>query len=490
MTSERRTHREESLDEAAAARAVAAEGALAPQHRESQGTFGGVVGRLKPVDVHEGEERVVMSMDLLAHAADLPARQTLALFEQRHNGASDRLHRHLEGRAAEGAVADPVPQAEQPARFAQQPLPEAFGVRAMVEEGLEVALEVAPAKLTSARREPAIRRPSIAGHDATKPLPEQFLGYGGAATRPDHEHRDEPRDHDPEPGFALVLAPARLVGVRAVVRLRVAEGFLERRRQRAAHLLLRLGHHPRGHRHVQHLRHDGAGLPHALLELAAQQPRHGLHRGGVGAGGDPWRQRRGRHFAAVGAAHVKALMIRHERLDIGQLVDVVVDAGAGQLSLRKVGLAVLAFRAPVLKHPVHVLGHRGEVRLVTRLTAALAPLGPFALRSHWPCRVRGWRLGRVLRVLRKPRAKLDDLSTRRSQLGLSQRQLLLDRRDQREQFLVCRWRRDLPIEILSPPVSSTKRVNGYERESVAALLRGRDGGALRRVTRGSYIHLP
>jgi hypothetical protein len=154
-------------------------------------------------------------------------------------------------------------------------------------------------------------------------------------------------------------------------------------------------------------------------------------------------------------------MIRHERLDIGQLVDVMVDAGARQLALRQVGVAVLALRGPVLTHMVHVLGHRREVRLVAWLAPTLAPLAPFALRSHHPPRVRGWRLGRVLRVLGQPRAKLDDLSTRRSQLDPGHRQLLLERRDQREQFLVCRWRRDLPIEILSPPVSRGKRVNGY-----------------------------
>ena len=234
--------------------------------------------------------------------------------------------------------------------------------------------------------------------------------------------------------------------MRSVVALRVRQRLLERGCQRAAHLVLRLGHHARGHRHLQHLGHHHAGLAHALLEFAPQQARHRLHRRAVVPGRHPCRQFAPRHQPARRAPDVEALMIRDDRADLRQLVDPMVDHRPGQLTRGEVRATVPACRRAVLLHVVHVDRVRGEPRRVTRLPAALAPLAALGLDRSRAGLIRRGRLGRVLGVLPQPRLQLDDVRQRA-------RQLLLQRCDQRDEFVVCGRCRDLAIQIRLPRMS-------------------------------------
>jgi hypothetical protein len=120
---------------------------------------------------------------------------------------------------------------------------------------------------------------------------------------------------------------------------------------------------------------------------------------------------------------------------------------------------MLARRRPVVLHVVHMVRVRREPRRVTALPAPLAPLAALDLGRSGSRRIRRGRLRRVLGVLRQLRLQLHDLRLRRGQLRAK-------RNHQRNQIVVCRRRRDLPIQIRSQWMSRRKGVNGYPPERI------------------------
>ena len=92
--------------------------------------------------------------------------------------------------------------------------------------------------------------------------------------------------------------------------------------------------------------------------------------------------------------------------------------------------------------------------LVPRPPTTLAPRAPLLLRWTRSGHVGRRRLGRVLGVDAQPGSQLDVLSSYCRQLGTGRRQLLAERGDERDEFVICGLRFDLAIEILSLQKSS------------------------------------
>src|SRR5436190_22418600 len=147
LRAQRLARGEEPFDEATALGAVAAEAALAHEHREADRPLGRVVRRLDALDIDECEERRLQLEHLAAHAADLGDGQSFAFFEQREDLAPHGSSRELELSARHGSVADAVPHPEQLPALGEQALTEALRRGVVVEEGLEVPRQVAPAEL-------------------------------------------------------------------------------------------------------------------------------------------------------------------------------------------------------------------------------------------------------------------------------------------------------------------------------------------------------
>ena len=212
---------------------------------------------------------------------------------------------------------------------------------------------------------------------------------------------------------------------------------------------------------MQDLCHDHAGLPHALLQLSAQQSRHCLNRRVVCALGDALRQRPHRYQTAVRTPHAEALMVMDDRLNLGQFVDIVVDHRPRQFSFGQVCATVFASFRPIRMPVVHMVRNRRERSRVPRLAPPFlfSPsfLASARTGSGWVCR---GRLGRVLRILAQSSLQLGDV-------GVSRCQFRTKLGDKGDEFVVCRRSRDLPIRISSLPLSSTS-VNGYNKSSITS----------------------
>src|SRR4029453_1328930 len=98
--------------------------------------------------------------------------QSFAFSEQREDSAPHGSSCELELSARHGPVADAVPQPEQLPPLGKQALAEELRLVAVVEEGLEVARQMAPAELPALGGDPVVGSPAVRREDAGEGLGE------------------------------------------------------------------------------------------------------------------------------------------------------------------------------------------------------------------------------------------------------------------------------------------------------------------------------
>jgi len=180
------------------------------------------------------------------------------------------------------------------------------------------------------------------------------------------------RHRHPHSHASSCLAPAGLIGVGPVVACACSSASGGRRRARGSPVL-RLGTMP------VDMGTCNTSVITALVwrTLCLSPPRISpviACTVGRTARSAPRRQLRARHQAALRALDVEALMVRCDRPDLRQLVDVVIDHRLGQLALGEVRAAVLARRPPgLLSRGPHGPG-RSEPSRVTRCPPRLRRL--------------------------------------------------------------------------------------------------------------------
>ena len=210
--------------------AAAADGAVgrldamadfALNHRLAQGSLGGVVGGLDPLNLQEGPEAIGHLQQLLAGAHRLGPRRALASLVAQLHHPLQRGHKRLTDRPAgqlqrgpvDPAVFVAVPQDEQLLLQVQQLRSRLTAGALTLSDGGEIADHVRPAQLPLLGGQVVVGGEAIAHDNAAKGVPEQLDRSVRRAAQALHKHRHHGGHHDPLPAAsARGIAAIRIAG--------------------------------------------------------------------------------------------------------------------------------------------------------------------------------------------------------------------------------------------------------------------------------------
>ena len=189
-------------DEAATVRALRSERQLPPDHGVPQRLFGSVVGRLHALDIHEGPKVLVVLHQLLAEIVRV--RVIVTAQQERAHALADWLHAAAKPAAQNRPVAHFLPKGEQFLGRLQQIAAKAFlGGATVVEECLEIAFQVCPAPLQSAKT--PVHPGPVAVNDAGEHVAEQLLKHLGGPAGATGEKSEGRGNKGPDPRFDLAF---------------------------------------------------------------------------------------------------------------------------------------------------------------------------------------------------------------------------------------------------------------------------------------------
>lgn len=209
----------------------------APQPRVMKRPLFPVARRLEPLKVHEASQArlpVQQFLEDLLHpvvVATDGADEVLLKDVDATAGLSPAL---LECGPTLCSVAHPLPQVEQGARTAHQPLTEVAGAPAAFNVSLDRRQQMGPAEMATRVVHPEMARAVVRDQVAGEPIVRQLPGHLGGVVAHDLEHRHRQRGGESQPGADVSLAPAGFVRVSVGSGLHVLAGCLHRFGQRGA----------------------------------------------------------------------------------------------------------------------------------------------------------------------------------------------------------------------------------------------------------------
>ena len=376
---------------------------LSPLHGSPERALGGVIRRLDPVLMHEGEEVLILHEERRRQIPDVVIRRVEMPLAERKEPLFDRQDFRDqfvtgERRAAGGGiVAKPMPETKQPAVERECFATETLGRRRVrqVQRAEQVPREMRLTELPLAGRVREIAGQAIAAEHAGEARAQQRLQYVRPARRGNSIEDERARDERPEPPFLAVGAVACFI--------RIDDRFV---RQRRFEFRIRggdgrTGFFPRGLRAAQTHRNLQSAFQDALHDEARHSTDHrqiGNQRGELRTEltHDLVGQRRLRRLSAPATSHAMAPIFSDVRLERRQFGDLmapgIADVGAGMQG-------VVAMATSVGDHVddrVDALsGHQGApvarmARLPTWFAAALQTPTSFTLPPGQT--VGGWRL--------------------------------------------------------------------------------------------------
>ena len=271
---------------------------------------------------------------------------------------------------------------------------------------------VGPAHLSRPELDPFVAREAVADDDRLWFLAEQLRGDRPGTRADDAEDDPEAGHHDPQPGLAAALPPARLIDVRRLGRLHRLGQFRHRSFEHVGRDPLQLGDHADGDRQAQQvgaqLRDLSLAQPvrpgkHAERRMQPGAERRARHAGGQCPAGDGVAVRTGQAVQAI------LVDLRLDGRQLGHLVAQRIGVLAGKLMPATATRRRLAFgdRGDALR------GHQGpHTPGVSLLAAAAFPgrwYGGLPLRAD---RIGGRRFRAVGGVLVEAGPQLLDLLLR------------------------------------------------------------------------------
>ena len=244
-----------------------------------------------------------------------------------------------------------------------------------LDHGFKVPQQMRPADLAPAGRIPGIGAPAVGHQNATELFPQQLLRHLGPTRQADDKHGDPRRHGHPQPCAGAPFTPARLIKVRGRLRADVGVGVSHRACHGLHRRLFQMGNRPQAHGYPKQVCHRLLGRPLRQAIRPRAQGHDGLHAWPKAPWWHPERQVRAGRHPARRAEQPMQLILRHHRLDRGQLGH-LMPVWLGILALQGIRTA-RALPGLDRDHRIHVLdGHqRPALALMARLSPTLPSTG-------------------------------------------------------------------------------------------------------------------
>ena len=345
------------------------------------------------------------------NSSHMPTKRSLPLKrraqQQGFDLRADRCHQAFHSRTGERPVAVARPCREEFSRGPHQIVSQPLHLRVVaVDQGLKVAFQMRPAPLQMSQI--PVHLCSIAVDDAVELLAREDAQCRGLARSTHREHRKHLGHERPQPRLAVFFLGRCFVDAQLLLHRQFGRQCLIRRAQRCRHLVLYFYRQRRATRLPQQ-RAEELGCPPLALTIEGHQQCRKGHQ--------PWSrlalrhtdgQFRTRRCAAVGTLQPMQLVLRHVRLDLGQLphlmpqrlrvaarkvvaatptfgglarlnVVALLGGNQGPLVFLVTGLPatfLLRLAFPRLRACVRMLGAGGQRGILRRLSSAFQLLGP------------------------------------------------------------------------------------------------------------------